>query len=65
MSNHANEMVLERIYDDVLDLHKGDIQNIIFAIKNEFGNEYLPNPDDDEDDVIYKLVELRFEARYA
>ena len=63
MSNHVNEIVLEQILDDVLDLHNGDIWNVIFAIENEFGIEHLPNPADGEDGFINKLVELRFEAR--
>ena len=65
MSNQVNEMIQEQILDDVLDLAKDDIWNVIFAIQNEFGIENLPNPADGEDGFINRLVELRFEERCA
>lgn len=65
MSNQVNEMILEQILDDVLVLAKGDICNVVDAIKNEFGIENLPVVIDDEDSLINKLVELRFDALCA
>ena len=65
MSNQVNEMILEQILDDVLVLHKGDNINVVNAIKNEFGIENLPVVINDEDSIINKLVELRFDALCA
>ena len=71
MSNQVNEMILEQILDDVLVLHKGDNINVVNAIKNEFGVKSLPvvRPKgpyiDDEDILINRLVELRFDALCA
>ena len=33
MSNQVNEMIQEQILDDVLDLYKGDVWNVIRAIE--------------------------------
>ena len=41
MSNQVNEMIQEQILDDVLDLYKGDVWNVIRAIENEFGFDEL------------------------
>ena len=65
MSNQVNEMILEQILDDVLVLAKDDICNVIDAIKDEFGIENLPVVINDEDSIINKLVELRFDALCA
>ena len=65
MSNQVNEMILEQILDDVLVLAKDDICNVVDAIKDEFGIENLPVVIDDEDSIINKLVELRFDALCA
>ena len=67
MSNQVNEMILEQILDDVLDLYKGDVWNVIRAIENEFGFDELRfiNDDDGDDGFINKLVELRFDALCA
>ena len=65
MSNQVNEMILEQILDDVLVLAKDDICNVVDAIKDEFGIENLPVVIDDEDVLINKLVELRFDALCA
>ena len=65
MSNQVNEMIQEQILDDVLDLYKGDVWNVFNAIKDEFGIENLPVVIDDEDSLINKLVELRFDALCA
>ena len=66
MSNQVNEMIQEQILDDVLDLYKGDVWNVIRAIENEFGFEALRFIVDDGDDgFINKLVELRFDALCA
>ena len=62
MSNQVNEMILEQILDDVLVLAKDDICNVVDAIKDEFGIENLPVVINDEDSIINKLVELRFDA---
>ena len=64
MSNQVNEMIQEQILDDVLDLYKGDVWNVIRAIENEFGFDELRfiNDDDGDDGFINKLVELRFDA---
>ena len=62
MSNQVNEMIQEQILDDVLDLYKGDVWNVIRAIENEFG---FINDDDGDDGFINKLVELRFDALCA
>ena len=65
MSNQVNEMILEQILDDVLVLAKDDISNVVDAIKDEFGIENLPVVINDEDSIINKLVELRFDALCA
>ena len=65
MSNQVNEMIQEQILDDVLDLYKGDVCNVVDAIKDEFGIENLPVVINDEDSIINKLVELRFDALCA
>ena len=71
MSNQVNEMIQEQILDDVLVLAKDDICNVVDAIKDEFGIENLPlvRPKgpyiDDEDILINRLVELRFDALCA
>ena len=67
MSNQVNEMIQEQILDDVLDLYKGDVWNVIRAIENEFGFDELRfiNDDDGDDGLISKLVELRFDALCA
>jgi len=65
MSNQVNEMILEQILDDVLVLAKDDICNVVDAIKDEFGIENLPVVINDEDSIINKLVELRFDALCA
>ena len=66
MSNQVNEMIQEQILDDVLDLYKGDVWNVIRAIENEFGFDELRFINDDGDDgFINKLVELRFDALCA
>jgi hypothetical protein len=67
MSNQVNEMIQEQILDDVLDLYKGDVWNVIRAIENEFGFDELRfiNDDDGDDGFINKLVELRFDALCA
>ena len=67
MSNQVNEMIQEQILDDVLDLYKGDVWNVIRAIENEFGFDELRfiNDDDGDDSFINKLVELRFDALCA
>ena len=67
MSNQVNEMIQEQILDDVLDLYKGDVWNVIRAIENEFGFDELRfiNDDDGHDGFINKLVELRFDALCA
>ena len=67
MSNQVNEMIQEQILDDVLDLYKGDVWNVIRAIENEFGFDELRfiNDDDGDDGFIDKLVELRFDALCA
>ena len=65
MSNQVNEMILEQILDDVLVLAKDDICNVVDAIKDEFGIENLPVVINDEDNIINKLVELRFDALCA
>ena len=65
MSNQVNEMILEQILDDVLVLAKDDICNVVDAIKYEFGIENLPVVINDEDSIINKLVELRFDALCA
>ena len=66
MSNQVNEMIQEQILDDVLDLYKGDVWNVIRAIENEFGFEALRFiPDNGDDGFINKLVELRFDALCA
>ena len=65
MSNQVNEMIQEQILDDVLVLAKGDICNVVNAIKDEFGIENLPVVINDEDSIINKLVELRFDALCA
>ena len=65
MSNQVNEMILEQILDDVLVLAKDDICNVVDAIKDEFGIENLPVVVNDEDSIINKLVELRFDALCA
>ena len=65
MSNQVNEMILEQILDDVLVLAKDDICNVVDAIKDEFGIENLPVVNNDEDNIINKLVELRFDALCA
>ena len=65
MSNQVNEMILEQILDDVLVLAKDDICNVVDAIKDEFGIENLPVAINDEDSIINKLVELRFDALCA
>ena len=58
MSNQVNEMIQEQILDDVLDLYKGDVWNVIRAIENEFGFDELRfiNDDDGDDGFINKLV---------
>ena len=65
MSNQVNERILEQILDDVLVLANGDMRNVVNAIKDEFGIENLPVVIDDEDSLINKLVELRFDALCA
>ena len=65
MSNQVNEMILEQILDDVLVLAKDDICNVVDAIKDEFGIENLPVVINDDDSIINKLVELRFDALCA
>ena len=74
MSNQVNERILEQILDDVLVLANGDMRNVVNAIKDEFGVENLPFVVDDkqkafviaeEDSLISKLVELRFDALCA
>ena len=65
MSNQVNEMILEQILDDVLVVAKDDICNVVDAIKDEFGIENLPVVINDEDSIINKLVELRFDALCA
>ena len=65
MSNQVNEMILEQILDDVLVLAKDDICNVVDAIKDEVGIENLPVVINDEDSIINKLVELRFDALCA
>ena len=67
MSNQVNEMIQEQILDDVLDLYKGDVWNVIRAIEDEFGFDELRfiNDDDGDDGFINKLVELRFDALCA
>ena len=67
MSNQVNEMIQEQILDDVLDLYKGDVWNVIRAIENEFGFDELRfiNDEDGDDGFINKLVELRFDALCA
>ena len=67
MSNQVNEMIQEQILDDVLDLYKGDVWNVIRAIENEFEFDELRfiNDDDGDDGFINKLVELRFDALCA
>ena len=67
MSNQVNDMIQEQILDDVLDLYKGDVWNVIRAIENEFGFDELRfiNDDDGDDGFINKLVELRFDALCA
>ena len=67
MSNQVNEMIQEQILDDVLDLYKGDVWNVIRAIENEFGFDELRfiNDDDGDDGFINKFVELRFDALCA
>ena len=65
MSNQVNEMIQEQILDDVLVLAKDDICNVVDAIKDEFGIENLPVVINDEDSIINKLVELRFDALCA
>ena len=65
MSNQVNEMIQEQILDDVLVLAKDDICNVVDAIKDEFGIENLPVVINDEDVLINKLVELRFDALCA
>ena len=66
MSNQVNEIIQEQILDDVLDLYKGDVWNVIRAIENEFGFENLRFiPDNGDDGFINKLVELRFDALCA
>ena len=65
MSNQVNEMILEQILDDVLVLAKDDICNVVDANKDEFGIENLPVVINDEDSIINKLVELRFDALCA
>ena len=67
MSNQVNKMIQEQILDDVLDLYKGDVWNVIRAIENEFGFDELRfiNDDDGDDGFINKLVELRFDALCA
>ena len=67
MSNQVNEMIQEQILDDVLDLYKGDVWNVIRAIEIEFGFDELRfiNDDDGDDGFINKLVELRFDALCA
>ena len=67
MSNQVNEMIQEQILDDVLDLYKGDVWNVIRAIENEFGFDELRfiNDDNGDDGFINKLVELRFDALCA
>ena len=65
MSNQVNEIILEQILDDVLVLAKDDICNVVDAIKDEFGIENLPVVINDEDSIINKLVELRFDALCA
>ena len=65
MSNQVNEMILEQILDDVLVLAKDDICNVVDAIKDEFCIENLPVVINDEDSIINKLVELRFDALCA
>ena len=65
MSNQVNEMIQGQILDDVLVLAKDDICNVVDAIKDEFGIENLPVVINDEDSIINKLVELRFDALCA
>ena len=65
MSNQVNEMIQEQILDDVLVLAKDDICNVVDAIKDEFGIENLPVVINDQDSIINKLVELRFDALCA
>ena len=67
MSNQVNEIIQDKILDDVLDLYKGDVWNVIRAIENEFGFDELRfiNDDDGDDGFINKLVELRFDALCA
>ena len=65
MSNQVNEMIQEQILDDVLVLAKDDICNVVDAIKDEFGIENLPVVINDEDVLINKLVELRFDELCA
>lgn len=47
------------ILNNVLLLAEKDIWNVIFAITNEFGIEYVPSPIGGEKVFINKLVELR------
>ena len=62
MSNFVNDVLIENIAEEVSEMAEKDIWNVVFAIENEFGIEYLPNPVDGEEAFIDKLIDLRFEA---
>ena len=62
MSNFVNDVLIENIAEEVSEMAEKDIWNVIFAIEEEFGIEYLPNPVDCEEAFIDKLIDLRFEA---
>ena len=55
MSNQVNEMIQEQILDDVLNLYKGDVWNVIRAIENEFGFDELRFINDDDEYAIKVL----------